>query len=431
MPRCPAGLLRKMQSEFKLELGGLLDTLGGPLARSAAHARPPQLHAAAAAAAAGVTSLGEAAAGGAPPPSAQDISAWRARTAPGYASCHRSLIFLGDLARYREQHRDGAAASAGGGGEVGGGRDWTAAAICYQLALRVLPSIGNPHNQLAVLATYDDDEFGALYRYCRSLCLARPFDTARDNLLLLLGKNAPKMARLGTNHHKAPEPAVVLPRFRTRFVRLHAILLTQRPSSKSAEPAAAAAAAAEVQSCVMQDIAWLHRAGDLGPTLVCQLLLVNAFTLFQLHTAARPPPPPPPPQMPADDDGGGDDARPPHSAAALASVSCSCAFTLVCATFSMLVGLELKGGGGGGARHPVAAAPPASRTPPSILGSLVMCAEWLATDVLLLVNAVGPSFELPVWSSALRSLSQVRRGDESGLYLLSTGAGGDNGIAKM
>lgn len=38
--------------------------------------------------------------------------------------------------------------------------------------------------QLAVLATYVEDEFLALYHYYRSLALALPFPTASDNLKL-------------------------------------------------------------------------------------------------------------------------------------------------------------------------------------------------------------------------------------------------------
>lgn len=59
-------------------------------------------------------------------------------------------------------------------------------------ALAVLPTSGNPHNQLAVLATYTDAECVSVYRYCRSLMIASPFQTAHENLTLLFEKNKQK-----------------------------------------------------------------------------------------------------------------------------------------------------------------------------------------------------------------------------------------------
>jgi protein SMG7 len=49
-------------------------------------------------------------------------------------SCHRCLIFLGDLARYKEVHGDG--------------QDWSVSAGYYLQASALWPSSGNPHNQV-------------------------------------------------------------------------------------------------------------------------------------------------------------------------------------------------------------------------------------------------------------------------------------------
>ncbi|KAH8965332.1 hypothetical protein BDL97_04G113100 [Sphagnum fallax] len=95
-------------------------------------------------------------------------------------SCHRCLIFLGDLARYKEVHGDG--------------QDWSVSAGYYLQASALWPSSGNPHNQLAVLATYVGDELLAVYRYCRSLAVESPFLTSRDNLVLLFEKNRQQSA---------------------------------------------------------------------------------------------------------------------------------------------------------------------------------------------------------------------------------------------
>ena len=48
--------------------------------------------------------------------------------------------------------------------------------------------LGNPHNQLAVIATYNSDDFLAVYHYYRSLVVKHQFLTARDNISLLFHK---------------------------------------------------------------------------------------------------------------------------------------------------------------------------------------------------------------------------------------------------
>ncbi|XP_010549325.1 PREDICTED: protein SMG7L isoform X2 [Tarenaya hassleriana] len=92
--------------------------------------------------------------------------------------CHRFCICLGDLARYREQYL-----------KTGDRPNWSAAAAHYLEAAVTWPDSGNPHNQLAVLATYVGDEFLALYHCIRSLAVKEPFPGAWNNLLLLFEKN--------------------------------------------------------------------------------------------------------------------------------------------------------------------------------------------------------------------------------------------------
>ncbi|KAJ7535662.1 hypothetical protein O6H91_12G042000 [Diphasiastrum complanatum] len=94
-------------------------------------------------------------------------------------SCCRCLLYLGDLARYEQLY------------SVLGGqaRDWSTAAKYYRQAAAMWPSGGNPHNQLAVLATYVRDELLAVYYYIRSLSVENPFVTAKENLRLLFEKN--------------------------------------------------------------------------------------------------------------------------------------------------------------------------------------------------------------------------------------------------
>uniref|UniRef100_A0A5B6YJ44 Protein SMG7 n=1 Tax=Davidia involucrata TaxID=16924 RepID=A0A5B6YJ44_DAVIN len=97
----------------------------------------------------------------------------------GLISCHRCLIYLGDLARYKGLYGEGDSKA----------RDFAAASSYYIQASSLLPSSGNPHHQLAILASYSGDELASVYRYFRSLAVDNPFTTARDNLIIAFEKN--------------------------------------------------------------------------------------------------------------------------------------------------------------------------------------------------------------------------------------------------
>ncbi|KAL1537860.1 hypothetical protein AAHA92_30334 [Salvia divinorum] len=92
-------------------------------------------------------------------------------------TCHRLLICLGDLARYTEIIKKPDAC------------EWSTAAMHYLEATRTWPDSGNPHNQLALLATYVGDPFLALYHCIRSLAVKEPFPDAWRNILLLFEEN--------------------------------------------------------------------------------------------------------------------------------------------------------------------------------------------------------------------------------------------------
>ncbi|KAG0057570.1 hypothetical protein BGZ83_008152 [Gryganskiella cystojenkinii] len=92
------------------------------------------------------------------------------------SSCHKCYIFLGDLARYRQTYNDSPK------------KNWSAARDYYNEARNLLPSSGNPYNQLAVIATFAPNNFLALYFYYRSLAVRLPFMTARNNIKVLIQK---------------------------------------------------------------------------------------------------------------------------------------------------------------------------------------------------------------------------------------------------
>ncbi|GMP97763.1 hypothetical protein CsSME_00045897 [Camellia sinensis var. sinensis] len=96
----------------------------------------------------------------------------------GLVSCHRCLIYLGDLGRYKGLYGEGESKA----------RDFAAASSYYMQASSLWPSSGNPHHQLAILASYSGDELLTIYRYFRSLAVDNPFSTARDNLIIAFEK---------------------------------------------------------------------------------------------------------------------------------------------------------------------------------------------------------------------------------------------------
>ncbi|CAH9127574.1 unnamed protein product [Cuscuta epithymum] len=101
-------------------------------------------------------------------------------------SCHRCLIYLGDLARYKGLYGEGDSKA----------RDFSAASSYYMQASSLWPASGNPHHQLAILAFYSGDELVATYRYFRSLSVENPFTTARDNLIIAFEKNRQNYSQL-------------------------------------------------------------------------------------------------------------------------------------------------------------------------------------------------------------------------------------------
>jgi hypothetical protein len=117
---------------------------------------------------------------------------------------HRSLIYLGDLARYREVHADKK------------DKQWGLARKFYTLAMQLIPDHGNPFNQLAVIDTYEGNELEAVCLYFRSLVVTFPFPTATDNLLILFQKAKQQV--------ESPGQKSAFARFIDEFVSLQGFL---------------------------------------------------------------------------------------------------------------------------------------------------------------------------------------------------------------
>ncbi|KAJ0394112.1 hypothetical protein ATCC90586_003977 [Pythium insidiosum] len=202
-------------------------------------------------------------------------------------SLHRCLVFLGDLARYRELHNQKAK------------KNFAAAEQFYFRALSVLPENGNPHNQLAVLATYIEAETVAVYRYCRSLLIAQPFATAEENLALLFERSrqrplAPPMTARITATSSAKDKSAYLKSALHRLARLHGTLFSiasrEAPQSNgsasnlnSSPPSTTPASvySKEMEALVMRDLVTLISTGVLGDALLLKLIVINVFCVVR------------------------------------------------------------------------------------------------------------------------------------------------------
>ena len=174
-------------------------------------------------------------------------------------SCHRCLVYLGDLERYAQLYVEG------------GRSDWTAPKKHYEAAVLLLPHVGNPHNQIAVLATYKGDDLEGVYSYGRALLCSSPFATARDNLSILFEKNRQNClygrdaGQLGKKKGDARKKRSA--DFCSRFVRLLGVLWTKIDIDEYRM----------IESALLTEFVTLLDSGDLdGKTLI----MIVASSIF-------------------------------------------------------------------------------------------------------------------------------------------------------
>ncbi|KNZ55797.1 hypothetical protein VP01_257g5 [Puccinia sorghi] len=169
----------------------------------------------------------------------------------GILLVHKALICFGDLIRYGELYaRTGRQASPFSGPKSHSRekldktfvveRDWSRSQDCYAQARLLIPTNGNPSNQLAILSSYIPDVLSSVYHYYRALCVKNPFPTARQNLegsftkaLAKLKQTDPSMPgsapqELPSGSSEAgPIPENSVLGLKSRFVAIHASLYTQ------------------------------------------------------------------------------------------------------------------------------------------------------------------------------------------------------------
>ncbi|KAI9223760.1 hypothetical protein BC828DRAFT_436693 [Blastocladiella britannica] len=134
------------------------------------------------------------------------------RTEPAEAAAlvtFRALIYLGDLARYRDQLLPAPVVPSTYGASDTVLQPHAVANDCYTRALRIVPDHGNPHNQRAIVATYQHRDLEAVSEYVRALLAGRPFETAKENLALAMQQGLARCSRRrSADYDRAKEAAM-------------------------------------------------------------------------------------------------------------------------------------------------------------------------------------------------------------------------------
>ncbi|XP_038071875.1 protein SMG5-like [Patiria miniata] len=129
-------------------------------------------------------------------------------------ACHRCLIYLGDLARYRQ--------------DFDGFRSRLQAERFYHQALLLNPAMGMPHNQLGTLAGNRHQGLDCAYHYLRCWLSEIPFDGAIANLEKTLEQNTKRYEELPRQANRDLPPDLQRPRdlkhFLIKFLYLQELL---------------------------------------------------------------------------------------------------------------------------------------------------------------------------------------------------------------
>lgn len=230
---------------------------------------------------------------------------------------HRTLIYLGDIARYQELHSERAE------------KDFTHAEEHYLKALAVVPGSGNPHNQLGVIAQASKAECVAVYRFCRALMATHKFaNAAEENLANLFNSNKEAVQHAGpgqdiearlkalsrSNSRKkraaiSRERADIIQHVLRRFIRLHGILFqkqSDRATGSSSSGKGSKVKAAAQRAIVREDLnadvgGFLHllpstlidithllQASCFSDSLLLNLVVVCIFSVDNARALHRP-----------------------------------------------------------------------------------------------------------------------------------------------
>ena len=150
------------------------------------------------------------------------------------SSVSKALIFLGDIARYKEQYNEAGGRPKAGvetgpparnngkkKGTIPRARDYDKARQRYEQARSLVPHEGNPSNQLAILSSYQSDTFGAIVHYYRAICVQQPYDGAAENM----GKSLKKSLDFWITKGEAKQQEATAPRLKIEVLKEQVIAL--------------------------------------------------------------------------------------------------------------------------------------------------------------------------------------------------------------
>lgn len=127
-------------------------------------------------------------------------------------SCHQTLIYLGDLSRWRASEK------------LDKTSDFGPATGFYGLACTIRPESGMGHHQLAVVALEQHHHLQAIYHLYRSICVVEPHPNGVRNLKMQFEKTnaawdkGELIQKASPNDPEAPKRALI-----GWFVRLHSM----------------------------------------------------------------------------------------------------------------------------------------------------------------------------------------------------------------
>ncbi|KAK8048345.1 Telomerase activating protein E.t1.c1 [Apiospora phragmitis] len=121
-------------------------------------------------------------------------------------ACYMTLVRLGDLARYRCQHTEKATKGS-----------FDTALTYYGLASMLDPDDGTCHHQMAVLHQIQGQQLEIIYRFHRSISIAKPYELGPGNLQKAFDRHQNQSNSRRSGAAKDPAEAIV-----SWFVKLHA-----------------------------------------------------------------------------------------------------------------------------------------------------------------------------------------------------------------
>jgi len=172
-------------------------------------------------------------------------------------SCHRTLIYIGDLLRYR------------GSEKLDKTPDFGPAIGFYDLACTLRPTSGLGHHQRAVIALEQKHHLRAIYHLYRAIVVDEPHPNAANNLKLEFEKTS---AAWGELVHKGPpgDPDASKNNLVGWFVRFHSMCFQGKPFRGHDD----------LEREVLGQMATVIKQRELDGTLVRMLMINMAAQVF-------------------------------------------------------------------------------------------------------------------------------------------------------